>query len=201
MTLVKVCGLREEAHVRAARDADAVGFVVESPRSPRDLPLAEAARLVRAAGPLQTTVAVTASRDADALLRIVDQVRPHALQAPADAAFAPVRKLHPTLRILAAACPGDPAPPEADLLVLDAATGDGYGGTGRRLDPALARSVISSSPIPVLLAGGLAPENVAQAIRDARPHGVDASSGLETEGRKDPRKIAEFVRQARSALP
>src|SRR5581483_11631706 len=50
----------------------------------------EPARLVRAAGPLQTTVAVTASRDADALLRIVDQVRPHALQAPADAAFAPV---------------------------------------------------------------------------------------------------------------
>jgi phosphoribosylanthranilate isomerase len=80
-------------------------------------------------------------------------------------------------------------------VLLDAHVPGRYGGTGRRLDWSLARQVDR----PVILSGGLTPENVAEAIRQARPYAVDVSSGVETDGEKDPRKIAAFVRAVRQA--
>lgn len=85
-----------------------------------------------------------------------------------------------------------------DALLLDA----GGGGSGRALDWARVgeRFPASRRIVPLLLAGGLGPENVARAIEEARPDGVDASSRLETSpGVKDPRLVAEFVRRARDA--
>src|SRR5439155_713374 len=79
---VKICGIRDEATLRASRGADAVGFVVDSPKSHRDLTHDEAADLVWKSGPFQVTVAVTATRDRATLATIAREVRPHALQAP-----------------------------------------------------------------------------------------------------------------------
>ncbi len=88
----------------------------------------------------------------------------------------------------------------ADALVLDAATLDGYGGTGERTDWRTAKVARQSSSIPVILAGGLTPETVAEAVRVVEPYGVDVSSGVESApGRKDPGKVRAFVQAVREA--
>jgi phosphoribosylanthranilate isomerase len=75
-------------------------------------------------------------------------------------------------------------------------------GRGRPFDPAHARSVVASSPVPVLLAGGLSPETVGAAIRSVRPFGVDVASGVEAApGVKDHAKVRAFVRAAKRAYP
>lgn len=202
MTFVKICGLTHADLVRAASRADAIGFVVASPDSHRDLPLEAAAELVRQAGPFQTTVAVTAHRSVAGLLDVVRTVRPQALQVPFRAgqdAFESLRKAFPMLRILVACRPEDAhlVPDFVDGLVLDAAAVDGYGGQGIPTDLRRAQVVCAQAKLPVILAGGLAPENVQDAIRIVKPYGVDVSSGVETDKTKDPAKIAAFIEAAR----
>ncbi|MEA3201182.1 MAG: phosphoribosylanthranilate isomerase [Thermoplasmata archaeon] len=201
MTFVKICGLKTAEQARVAREADAVGFVVSSPLSPRNLPNGSAATLARKVAPGQLAVAVTASRDAGALLRIAREVQPHAIQAPRDAPFLALQERYPALQLWAACRPAEvgAAPAEADMLVLDASTPEGYGGTGRRLDAQAAASAVREAKKPVLLAGGLTPQNVAEAIRDVKPFGVDVSSGVETDQRKDPHKIVAFIQEAKRA--
>lgn len=197
MTFVKICGLTQPEHVHAAREADALGFVVESPQSHRDLPLDRAAALVRLAGPFQTTVAVTATREPDALHRIARTVRPHALQVPFRALedAASLRRDFPILRLLVACRPEDAhlVTDLADALVLDAAAIDGYGGKGVLTDWGRARGVREATRLPVILAGGLTPDNAGDAIRAVRPYGVDVSSGVETDKAKDPAKVRAFI--------
>jgi phosphoribosylanthranilate isomerase len=92
-----------------------------------------------------------------------------------------------------------------DLLVgLEAGTAvacllDSSRGHGERADWSLAAGV--AARLPVILAGGLTPENVAEAVRQVRPWGVDVSSGVESEGAKDPEKIRSFVAAAKEASP
>lgn len=204
MTFVKICGLSNAETLDAARGADAVGFVVNSPKSHRNLAHADAHKLALRAGPFQTTVAVTAERDPAELHRIVKAVRPHALQVPfraGQAAFASLHEAFPMLRILISCRPEDAhlVPDVADALVLDAATLDGYGGTGQRTDWGTAKVARQAASVPVILAGGLTPETVADAIRVVEPYGVDVSSGVETQLAKDPAKIQAFVRRAKEA--
>jgi phosphoribosylanthranilate isomerase len=74
-------------------------------------------------------------------------------------------------------------------------------GAGRLFDRAFACEVVKTSAVPVILAGGLTPENVGPAIRECRPYAVDVASGVETEpGIKDHKKIAAFIAAAREAL-
>jgi phosphoribosylanthranilate isomerase len=82
-----------------------------------------------------------------------------------------------------------------EMFLLDTYIEDTAGGTGQAFDWSLARQASGSGKI--LLAGGLTPANVQEAVTAARPYGVDASSGVETGGRKDPAKIAEFIKQVR----
>lgn len=204
MTRAKICGLTTSDQLHAAERADAVGFVVNSPKSHRDLPHAQAHALAMRAGPFQTTVAVTAERDVDALHAIVREVRPQALQVPfraGQAAFASLHETFPMLRLIISCRPEDAhlVPDLADALVLDAATLDGYGGTGQRTDWNTARVAREAASVPVILAGGLTPENVAEAIRLVEPYGVDVSSGVETNKVKDPAKIAAFLANVRGA--
>jgi phosphoribosylanthranilate isomerase len=79
--------------------------------------------------------------------------------------------------------------------MLDTALEGAYGGSGRMMDWTLAREV--ASRLPIVLAGGLTPENVGEAVRTVRPWGVDVSSGVETGGAKDPSKVRAFVQAAR----
>jgi phosphoribosylanthranilate isomerase len=204
MTFVKICGIMDKETLLAAHSADAVGFVVNSPKSHRDLMHADANKLARVAGPFQTAVAVTAERETKELHAIVRDVRPQALQVPfraGQAAFASLHEAFPMLRLIVSCRPEDAhlVPDIADALVLDAATLDGYGGTGQRKDWNTAKVARQSASVPVILAGGLTPEIVADAVRIVEPYGVDVSSGVETDKVKDPAKIAAFIANAKGA--
>ena len=89
-------------------------------------------------------------------------------------------------------------------ILLDAATTDSYGGTGLTLSwprAAQYRAQLDGWNISLILAGGLTPDNVAEAIRIVRPHGVDVASGVESApGKKDPIKVRDFIAAARAAL-
>jgi phosphoribosylanthranilate isomerase len=82
------------------------------------------------------------------------------------------------------------------MVLLDTAVSGQLGGTGTRFDWGVGRRVAEA--MPVMLAGGLTPENVAEAIRTVHPWGVDVSTGVETDGVKDPDKIAAFIREVRA---
>ncbi len=88
------------------------------------------------------------------------------------------------------------ARPAARVIVEGHAPG-AYGGTGMPADWSLVARL--GERFPVVLAGGLTPENVADAVREARPWGVDVSSGVERDGQKDPEMIYQFVTRARQA--
>ncbi len=89
---------------------------------------------------------------------------------------------------------------EAEAIVLDAFHPGAYGGTGKAVDWGLAARFVGSCAKPVILAGGLRPENVGEAVRAVRPFAVDVSSGVEAEpGRKDPERLRAFFRAVREA--
>lgn len=88
----------------------------------------------------------------------------------------------------------------ASAIMLDAYKDGAYGGTGHTVDWGVAAEIVARSERPVILAGGLTPENVAEAVRRVRPFAVDVASGIEKEpGVKDPYKMAAFIDAARSA--
>jgi phosphoribosylanthranilate isomerase len=210
MTLVKICGLTRDHDVRrAARlGAWACGFVLSD--SPRQVTPERAARLADEAGKA-LTVAVVTTEPADWIADALAQTGLRAVQLSAGADGAAVgavreaavrRGLRPL--IIAAADTADAA--AADFTLLDARTTQAYGGTGQTLDwAALAQSErtdgVGGADAPTLparqrlvLAGGLTPANVAQAIATLRPLAVDVSSGVESApGVKDPALLGAFL--------
>lgn len=199
---VKVCGLRTADDVRAAgaAGADAVGFVI-SPSSVRHLEPERARELVALAGPGLLTVVVTAELAAADAARIAADVGADVLQLHgrytagdfATAARGPVRLWRAT------SLEHDPDPRVGghgeDVLLLDAPRA----GAGRTWD----LGALEGGRRPEgrwLLAGGLDPDNVGEAIRRVHPWGVDVSSGVEAgRGVKDHARIAAFVAAARAA--
>ena len=87
--------------------------------------------------------------------------------------------------------------PDKLIYLLDTHIKSAFGGTGLSFNPQIAKEV--AAKYPVLIAGGLNPENVGDLICEAKPWGVDVSSGVETDGKKDVRKIKYFVQTVREA--
>ncbi len=88
----------------------------------------------------------------------------------------------------------------ASMVLLDTYSQNAFGGTGERVDWELAAEIVSLSKIPVMLAGGLTPENVGEAIQIVKPFAVDVSSGVEEKpGVKDASKIRDFIQAVRGA--
>jgi phosphoribosylanthranilate isomerase len=86
-----------------------------------------------------------------------------------------------------------PGPQNTDAIIVDASQGK-----GKRYDPGYARDIMSRTDLPVILAGGLNPDNVAEAVRTIRPYAVDVASGTEiSPGIKDPEKVRVFIQNAR----
>ena len=212
--VVKVCGIREPEHAAAAAEAgaDVLGFIFAPARRQVTAELARACiQAARQAKPdvLACGVFVNAPvAEIEATVRAagLDLVQLSGTESPHFVASLPVpatKVFHPQ--------PGRPVeeivsemgayqragvPPVAFLL--DAYSSKGAGGTGEKVDWFIAAEV--SSRLPVMLAGGLAPENVAEAIAQVRPQGVDVSSGVETDGRKSSERIRAFVTAARAAF-
>jgi phosphoribosylanthranilate isomerase len=205
----KVCGITRESDLRAAvaAGADAVGLLVTDADSPRALDPGRAGDLAAATPPLVTATLVTTATDPDRVREQAATVGPDAVQLhdpPAPDRVADLRAdlSGPVLAAVPAADPDRARPYDgvADALLVDSGA-DGAGGTGHTHDWDRTRDLAATLSTPVVLAGGLAPDNVARAVRIVEPFAVDAASRLEAApGRKDPALVERFVARARTAL-
>lgn len=201
MTWVKVCGITDERALDAAVEggADAVGFVL-FPGSVRFLTYDRAASLMSGV-PIATFIVTVDLTPSEALLAAeytgADGIQNHGLHASgvaAEAVDAGYLSLHP-VRVGADGPELDARTiPSQSLPLYDTASAEAHGGTGVVFD----WHVLTEPGRPFVLAGGLGPDNVAEAIRKIEPFGVDASSRLESEpGVKDPGRIRAFIEQAK----
>lgn len=194
MTRIKICGITNLDDAKLAVDlgVDALGFVFEqtSPRCIRNSPLLIE---ILAMIPLFVQkVAVFAHQDIEVPFEFdaVQRIR------PLDTRIEPSLKVIQTIRI--GESDSDVSGADCDAFLLDAYDPSAYGGTGKTISWNDAATLVRSSPKPVILAGGLNPNNVAEAIRIVRPYAVDVSSGLESEpGKKDPDKMKAFIEAIR----
>lgn len=202
---VKICGITdlEDARHASVCGADALGFIFY-PGSPRFIDPDQAKWIIADLPPLVTTVGLFVNEAPARIREIVDfcgldTVQLHGDEQPDQCSF-------PRCRVIKAvrlkkqmshseACDAY----QVSALLLDAYVPDRFGGTGHRCD--WAQAALIAAQHRVILAGGLNPENVAEAVRQVRPYGVDVSSGVESKpGRKDPEKVARFIRAAKEAL-
>jgi phosphoribosylanthranilate isomerase len=205
MTLwIKVCGITsvEDAVLALDAGADALGvnFV---PSSKRFVDLAIGRAVCEAVGDRAEIVAVVADRPAVELAELRERtgiawLQLHGNETP-DALRAVLPRAYKAARIATAADVGEARRFPGEKLLADAKVGSELGGTGHTFDWQLVVELARERP--VILAGGLTPDNVAEAVRVARPFGVDVASGVESGNprRKDPDRVRAFVRAARNA--
>ncbi|EMA47087.1 phosphoribosylanthranilate isomerase [Halobiforma nitratireducens] len=203
-TRTKICGLTNERDLETAVDAgaDAVGIVCDVPvDTPREVSVERAAALAAAAPPFVTAVLVTMPDDPGAAIELVDRVEPDAVQLHGE--FPPGDLGYLRSRVDAAVLYAvDADEPDAatryddvvDGFVVDTADEDGGGGTGETHDWERTRAAARDLASPLILAGGLEPDNVAAAVKTVEPFAVDVASGVEaTGGEKDPTAVRSFV--------
>ena len=207
MTRVKVCGVTTRSDLETVADAgaDAVGIICDvTVDTPREVSLERASDLIETAPPFVTTVLVTMATDPERTIELVETATPDAIQLHGDVGRDDIDSLRAATgtTILLAVDADDLADTDryddlVDGLVVDSTDDDGAGGTGETHDWERTRAKSSGLESPVILAGGLEPDNVADAIRAAEPFAVDVSSGVEAEeGRKDPDAVNSFVARA-----
>ena len=213
MTRVKICGISDfETALAAVRSgADFIGMVFAP--SHRQIPMEEAVHLLRSIHvlkPRPVIVGVFVNRGAAGVNRVADlcgmdwvqlsgtesweyckQIeRPiikaiHISGQKSEEVIAEIEKGHQILGTREFIC------------LLDTENKEAYGGTGQTFDWQVAEEV--AARFPVIIAGGLTPDNVGQLIDEVHPWGIDVSSGVETNGLKDPAKIAAFIQAVRKA--
>ena len=203
MTRVKICGITaiEDGLHAAQAGADAIGLVFYA-KSPRYVEAATAAAIVRALPPFVTVVGLFVDALEDYVHVVLERVpldvlQFHGKESPAYCA----RYGRPYLKAVRVKedtdllqCAADHA--AAQALLLDAYVPGVPGGTGERFDWTRIPAALAK---PIVLSGGLTPENVQEAIRQVHPWAVDVSSGVEAgPGRKDPAKVSLFIERAKA---
>ena len=209
-TRVKICGFTQADDVAAAVTAgvDAVGFITGVPvDTPREISTQTARDLITDVPPFVTSVVVTMPDTPDEAVDLVtttaaDAVQVHGTLTPAeidtvrDGVDSPVIAavdIEDT-RIGAYA-------DTADAVLVDSTGEDGGGGTGRTHDWTRSRTLRESVDVPLILAGGLTPQNVSDAVGTVDPFGVDTASGVEERGgEKDHDAVAQFTARAQQAV-
>ncbi len=214
MTRVMICGIREEAHALAVIEAggDFVGLVFAP--SQRRVTLAQAQDIVSTVKKCSDAIAVVGvfvNMPAHEVNRIANSCNLDWVQLSGDEPWEYCCQITKPL-IKAVRISHDQNPQEIYtnlatgagvlsnqryLYLLDSQVKGKYGGTGMTFDWSLARQ--AAAQFPVIIAGGLTPENVAQAIEAVTPWGVDVSSGVEVDGVKDIAKIRAFIEAVRRA--
>ena len=199
---VKVCGItnEEDALLAVALGADAVGFVF-APGSPRQVSPSVVRDIVKRLPTGTTTIGVFRDERPERVVEIVNKIGLTGAQLHGREPMSEVRLIRPNVSFLVHAfAAGDPAlaaagNSPADVILVDSPSP----GSGRVFDWTLAEG--APGGVRIMLAGGLDAANVAEAVRRVRPWGVDVNSGVETSvgsGRKDPRKVRQFVEIARA---
>ena len=209
-TRVKICCISSvaEAALAVRCGADAVGLVSAMPSGPGVIAEELIAEIAATVPPPVATFLLTCQRDADSIIAQQRRCRANTIQlcdAVQPGCHEQLRAGRPGIRVVQVIhVTGPESVDEAvsvadrvDALLLDSGNQKlavkELGGTGRTHDWRLSRSIVESVPVPVFLAGGLTPENVAAAIREVRPFGVDVCSGLRSSGRLDEAKVRRFM--------
>lgn len=220
---IQVAGIHDidEARLVIQGGADCIGFPLRLPVHSEDCTEAEAAAIIRAVSGQVQTMCITYLTHAEEILELCDALGVTGIQLHAPIPVAELGKVaaaRPNLFIIKSII----IPPALDTgrqteleqqlhsyaPVCDAFLTDTHdpetgadGATGKTHDWSLSKRLVGMSPRPVILAGGLHPGNVAQAIRAVRPFGVDAHTGLEdANGRKNSKLVAEFAQTAHKEL-
>ncbi|MBB1519414.1 phosphoribosylanthranilate isomerase [Aquipseudomonas guryensis] len=200
----KICGITrvEDALAAAAAGADAIGLVFYA-KSPRAVSVAQAQQIIAALPPFVTTVGLFVDMPRAELQQILAQVPLDLLQFHGDESVEQCEGYgRPYIKALRVKAGDDIAAqmaryPSTSGVLLDTFVEGVPGGTGLAFDWSL---VPAELPKPVILAGGLTPDNVAAAIAQVRPYAVDISGGVESaKGIKDADKVRAFIRAARGA--
>jgi len=199
--VVKICGTTSEqdALLAVAMGADAVGFIFAP--SPRQVSPAVVADIVKRLPPEILPVGVFRNESPARVLAIVNQTGLRGVQLHGNESAAQTRRLMESVQFVIKAFPaGSPAVATAESHGADAVMLDAPNpGTGQLFDWTLADAVPRS--VRLVLAGGLTPENVGEAIATVQPWGVDVVSGVESSpGHKDARKLRAFVKAAKAAV-
>ncbi|MFU8816207.1 MAG: phosphoribosylanthranilate isomerase [Pseudomonadales bacterium] len=216
---IQICGIidRAEAEMLARCGVRYLGFPLRLPVHKEDCSEAEAAAIIRALEPPVSGVLITYLHRAEEIVALCRKLAAPMVQLHGDVAIEELQRLRllaADLTVIKSLVVGLHGPdaleaalataaPWVDAFITDTfdpLTG-ATGATGRTHDWAVSRRLVAASPRPVILAGGLTPDNVAAAIDRVRPAGVDAHTAVEgADGRKDGDKVARFVAAARAAF-
>lgn len=215
--LIQVAGVQDaaEAEMLLATGVDWLGFPFRLAHHQEDLTEADAAEIIRLFHLKDRAVVITYLNSADEIVQLCQKLGLSKVQLHGKIArqeLEKLRKFYSELFLIKSLIVGGEEPVfsligEFTLLVdafitdtFDAGTG-ACGATGRVHDWQISRKIVVQSPRPVILAGGLNPQNVGRAIQQVQPAGVDAHTGLEDgAGRKDPVLVKAFVTEARAAF-
>lgn len=200
---VKICGLKRAQDIECVNRLlpDYIGFVFA--KTKREVTEQQAAQLKAMLNPQIKAVGVFVNAEIDKILRLtksrtIDIIQLHGDE---DIAYCERLRLQTELPIIKAVRVKDAGSFEnlqaypCDYLLFDTYTKRQYGGTGKRFDLALVADEKISRPY--FIAGGLEAENVADVLKNSNAFAVDVSGGVETEGLKDPKKIAAFIAEVR----
>ncbi|OPY32544.1 MAG: N-(5'-phosphoribosyl)anthranilate isomerase [Methanomassiliicoccales archaeon PtaU1.Bin124] len=204
MTKVKICGMRSRHDLEAARQADYVGFILET-QSPRCLDVEKAKELMTLT--TQKKVLVSTSKDSQRLEQLCKELRPDILQVHSNLSVMELRRLKDVLGIEVWALYTVEEPFDmmrlkvlsniVDKVLLDSPSPQG-GGSGVVNDWYMCREARDFLfPFEVVLAGGLSPDNIAEGVSKVEPAVVDVSSGVEENGAKSVQLIEQFIKESK----
>lgn len=213
ITRIKICCIqdREEARSAIEAGASAIGLVSAMPSGPGCISEETIAQIAAVAPPAIGTFLLTCKQDVASIVAQQRKVRTNTIQICdrlEHGRYEDLRDQLPGISLVQVIHVTGPesidealsVAPFVNGLLLDSGNPSlpvkELGGTGRRHDWAISRAIRERAPIPLFLAGGLNPDNVAEAIRQVGPFGVDVCSGLRTDGRLDPEKLSRFMRTA-----
>jgi len=210
MVKVKVCGITNGRDLENAitAGADALGFIVDVESSPRSITITRAKELMDKVPIFISRIAVTVVENFDKIFIILDKLKPEYIQIHCnhDYSFKALHnvrlikaitlKLNRSIRTMPRDIDG------FDAILVDSYTEGKYGGTGKVNDFGMCKKVKEAIyPKPLILAGGLNPNNVEEAIRMVKPFAVDVCSGVElSPGIKDKKKLFDFVAKAKGVV-
>ena len=205
-TRVKICCIRslDEAWLAIGHGASALGLVSQMPSGPGVIPDEAIARIAAAVPPPVATFLLTCRQDAASIIDQQRRLRTSAVQICdrlETGSYADLRQALPGVRLVAVVHVTGPGSVEeavavrreADAILLDSGRPDAavkeLGGTGRRHDWALSRKIREAVDVPVFLAGGITPENAAEAVEAVGPFALDVCTGVRTDGALDEGKL------------
>ncbi|ATU07729.1 phosphoribosylanthranilate isomerase [Methanohalophilus portucalensis] len=214
-TRVKICGMKSVDDIGIAVNcgADAVGFITEVPvDTPRNLDMKLSIELIKATPPFVTTVMVIMPESITHARKLVSNARPDMVQVHSTAdrglltalqsmhvriiqkfSISDETKIQETIKII-----NDLAECNLiDAVILDTACSGGGGGSGLTHDWKISSEVAKNIPVPLIVAGGLNPKNVGECVDIVSPYGVDVSSGVELNGKKDLNLVCDFIESVR----